>query len=343
MKVTMISQSKDEASFLIEIKAEIFKKALMEQYQLAIAEDGKGVAPSILSDEAVLRNYPELEKISSQALEKLLLEYYPNALKELGIQPITFPEIRPKAMTVGQPCILEVRVMLEPEVELKQFEGLEVTYTPIIVSEKDIAQQMKGLRKQRGAENDDSKLLENMPFDSVEALTEDIRSSFALMAKEQIDFNKKEAVMEKLLAVNPISIREEVIEQQAMIEFDQIVNQMGQEGLQNYLKSSGKSMSDVKDEIRFQAQIRVKKTLLLAAVAEKISPEVTEEDLKEIITKQMGSIMNPNADYEAYRADIEKNPGMLDQLRHAVRLEKATDYLVSKAVFSEGEPKGIMD
>lgn len=343
MSATLLEASKDEAIFEINIDAKTFEKALMEEYHKATAAKDKKSAPAFLSNEVRLGQYPELEKIAGKALESLMPSYYMSAIKELGLHPITFPKVMPKTTALGQPCIVEVRVALEPEFELKQFEGLEATYTPVIVTEDDMAQQIAGLRKQHGAENDDAKLLEKLPFNSIEALTEEIRSSFKAMAQEKTHIHKKEAVMKQLLEANPFTLQEEIIEQQIMIEINQIGMQMGPQVLENYMKSSGRTMDDLRKEVRPQAETTVKKNLLLNAIAEKIPPEVTEEDIKEAISKQQGSFMGLTADYETRRKSIEGIPGALDQIKHSIRLEKVADYIVTKAILYENKPTNIMN
>jgi trigger factor len=135
MSVTLLKANKEEASFLIQIDAKTFEKALIEEYNEATASEGKKSAPAFLSNEALLRQYPELEKIAHKALEKLMPTYYMKAIKELRLQPITLPKIMPRATILGQPCVIEVSVTLEPELELEQFEGLEATYTAVLVTE----------------------------------------------------------------------------------------------------------------------------------------------------------------------------------------------------------------
>lgn len=343
MSATLLKASKDEAIFEINIDAKTLEKALMEEYDKATSANDKKSAPAFLSNEMLLRQYPELEKIAGKALEKLMPSYYMSAIKELGLHPITFPKIMPKSTALGQPCVLEVHVILEPEFELKQFEGLEADYRPVIVTEDDMAQHMVSLRKQYGAENDDAKLLKKLPFNSLGALTEEIRSSLTEMAQEKTLIHKKEAVMKQLLEANPFALQEEIIEQQIMFEINQIRKQMGTQVMENYMKVSGRTMDDLRKEVRLQAETTVKKNLLLNAIAEKISPEVAEEDIKDAISKQTASFIELTADYETRRRRIEEIPGALDQIKHSIRLEKAADYIVAKAILHESKPANIMD
>lgn len=343
MTATLLNASKDEATFIMEIEAKVFQKTLLEEYEKFNSPDDKKSAPAFLSNEVVLGKHPDLDKIAKNALEKLMPTYYVDAIKELGLKPMSFPKIKPRATALGKPCVIEVIVTLEPELEIKQYEGLEATYTPIVVTEDDLEVQISGLRQQYNAEKDDSKLLENLPFNTIEELKEEILKSFTDMAQEKTNHNKKEAVLKQLVEANPISLKNEIIEQQVMLEINQIGRQMGPQVMQNYLKNSGRDMNDLKKEVRPQAEATVKKNLLLSAIAEKLSPEVNDEDIKEAIINQPGSFMEIATDYETRRKRIDEIPGALDQLIHSIRLEKVADYIIAKAILHERKPINIME
>jgi len=220
---------------------------------------------------------------------------------------------------------------------------LEASYAPVVVTDDDVKHQISGMREQRGAGDDDEKLLKTLPFDTIEAFSAEVRSSLQLMADEKTETNKRSAVMKKLIEVNPCPLREEVIEQQIMIMINQFRQQVGAKNFDNYLKSNGKSIDQAKKEVRPEAIGAVRKNLLLGAVASKIAPEVTEADIKATLMKQEGSIMDVGVSYEARRKRVDETPGAMEQLQHAIRLEKATDYILSKAVLTEEEPVRILD
>lgn len=343
MTVKILKSDKEEAVFQIEIDAKIFEDAVIKEYKTATK--GQDITPEtvLLNDRALLAQYPELDKISGIALDKLLPTYYMNAIKELGLTPMTYPKVMPKESKIGEPCVIDVRIAIEPKIELKQYEGLEALYSPVLVVEGDVDERVASLRQQHGDSKGDEKLLKKLPFDSIEALMDEIRSSLDSIASEKTEFNKKDAVMKQFLEVNPCPLSEEIIEQQIMIEINQGRKQMGAQAMDHYMKTSGRTIDDVKKEVRPQAESTVKKNLLLTAVVDKISPEVTEDDIKSAISKHQNSFQGLVTDYESRRKEMEKNHGAMDQLKHAIRLEKAANYIVSKAIFREGEPVKIMD
>ncbi len=342
MSVKLIKSNKEEAIFTIEIDAETIEAAIMEEFLKE--NDGKEVNSGVpLSNRAMLGQHPELNRIASQGLNKVLPTYYMKAIKELGLTPMTYPEIVPKETKLGEPCLVEIRVAIEPEIKLKQYEGLKATYRPVIVSEDDVKHQITGMRQQRGTGDDDEKLLSTLPFETIDDFAAEVKVSLQSLADEKNETNKRSAVMKKLIETNPCPLREEVIEQQVMLMLNQFRQQVGKNNFDNYLKSSGKSLDQAKKEIRPEAIEAVRKNLLLGAVAAKINPEVSEEDIKTTVMKQDSSIMEVGKKYEDRRKRIDETPGALEQLQHAIRLEKSMDYILSKAELIAGEPVRILD
>ena len=343
MSHTLLKSSDEEAVFTVEIDAETIEAAILNEFRKIMAEEKPKKMTAPLSDKAMLAQHPELNKIASQALNNLLPSYYMDAIKTLGLTPMTYPQIKPKETRLGEPCIVEIRVALEPKLELKMYEGLEASYSPITVTEDDVKQQIAGLRQQRGAEDDDEKLLKALPFDTIEAFTAEVRNSLQTMADEQTESNKRTAVIKQLIEANPFPLREEPVEQQIMIMINQFRQQVGAQNFDGYLKSKGKSINDAKKEVRPEAEEVVRKNLLLAAVADRIAPDVTEEDLKSAILKQENSIMDMGLSYEDRRKKLADMPGALEQLQQAIRLDKAADYIINKAVLQESAPVRILD
>lgn len=342
MTVSLLKSSKEEAVFNIKIEADTLENAIMEEYQKAMEGKEAKTDGLPLSNRALLGKYPDIDKLASQALDKILPFYYMSAIKELGLTPMTFPQIMPQETKLGEPCIIEVRVALEPEIELQSYEGLEVNYSPVVASEEDVMEQISGMKQQRGVGDDDEKLLKSLPYKTMEEFSAEVRDSLQTLAQEKTDSNRKEAVIKKLIEENDCPLREEIVEQQVMIQINQFRQHVGAQAMDNYMKSTGKTIDDVKREVRPEAEAVVKKNLLLTAVADKIKPEVSEEDIKKTISEQKDSIMDMGLSYEQRRKRIEETPGALEQLEHAIRLEKATDYIVSKAIVSEGEPQRVL-
>lgn len=340
MTVTMLKASEEEALFKIEIDADTIENAITEEFVKATEDDNKPQGLP-LSNRALMANYPDLDRIAAKALNNILPTYYMGALKELELTPITYPKIMPQETKLGEPCVVKIQVGLEPKITLTKYEGLEASYVPVVVTEDDVNQQIAGIRQQRGAENDE-KLIANLPFDSIEAFAAEVHTSLLTLAQESTERNIKDAVIKKLIEANPCPLREEAVEQQIMLQINQFRQKVGGKKFDDYLKSTNKTLEDAKKEIRPEAETAVRKNLLLSAVADSLKFEVTEEDIKKTLLQQENSIMDMALDFDARLKRLEATPGAKEQLVHSIRVSKATDYIIDKAILSEEEPVRVL-
>lgn len=342
MATKLLKQSKDEVIFLIKIDAQTFERALIEEYRKATALEGTNTAPSILSNKALLEKYPQLRVITKEAIDKLMETYYMSAIKELKIKPAGLPMIRPEEAAPGSPCVIKVQVALEPELELIQFEGLEVNYTPVIVTEEDIQQQIENLHQQYGTKNDETQLLNKLGFGSDQTLKEEVGNALTQMAAEKTEYNREQAVSKKLIEANPFDIHLSIVEQQVFIEIQQLQREMGQQALENHLKTTGKSINDLQREIRPLAEASAKKNFILIALTKKMSPEVTDADIKEAVCRQRETLRDSDEEYEIFRKHLNGIPGAIEQIKQSIRLEKVLQHIYDKAIFKENDSKRIM-
>lgn len=343
MTVTLLKSNQEEALFKIEIAAETIEEAITKEFAEATEGEKNKNKGLPLSNRAMMANHPELERIAAQALNKILPFYYMGALKELDLTPMTYPKIMPQETKLGEPCVVKIQVALEPKITLEKYKGLEVSYIPVVVTEDDVDQQIAGMRQQRQTGDDDEKLLATLPFDSIKVFAAEIRSSLQSLAQESTECNIKESVIAKLVETNPCPLREEAVEQQIMLQIHQFRQKVGYKRFEDYLKSTNRTIEDVKKEVRPEAETTVKRNLLLTAVAEHLKVTTTEEDIKKTIMQQENSIMDVALDFESRRKRLEETPGAKEQLVHSIRLRKAIDYIIDKAILIKKEPVRVLN
>ncbi|MCL2099135.1 MAG: trigger factor [Oscillospiraceae bacterium] len=102
------------------------------------------------------------------AINELMPDALEAAIKESGIEPVSRPEIDLK--DIGEDgVIIEAKLYTKPEVELKEYKGLEVTKTIITVSDEDIDKEIGKIRERnarsievtdRAAQNGDTVILD---------------------------------------------------------------------------------------------------------------------------------------------------------------------------------------
>ena len=89
--------------------------------------------------------------IENDALEKLVPEYYSQALKEADLVPVARPEMESELMLVRQtPITMTLTVEVRPKIEPLVYEGIAVKDVPAAVSDEDVDNVLKNVAEEKG-------------------------------------------------------------------------------------------------------------------------------------------------------------------------------------------------
>ncbi|WP_085991764.1 trigger factor [Oceanobacillus senegalensis] len=148
--------------------------------------------------------------------------------------------------------------------------------------------------------------------------------------KQQADNEKRQQLVEKASENAQIDVPEAMIEtelEQMVREFEQNLQMQGMT-LEMYTQFSGQDETALKEQMKEDAEKRVRTNLTLEAIAKEENIEATEEDINEELEK-MASMYGIEADQL-----LPLLGGNTDTIKNDVQLRKAIEYLVdqSKAV-----------
>ncbi|MDO5331777.1 MAG: trigger factor, partial [Bacillota bacterium] len=107
-------------------------------------------------------------------------------------------------------------------------------------------------------------------FDTLEELKADQKKKLEESAEKAKEYDGKNAVVEKLIELNPITVPDAMIENETDNMLAEYEQQMSYQGisLEMYCQYMGKTMEDIRGEMKVNAEGRVKSRLALKAVAE---------------------------------------------------------------------------
>jgi trigger factor len=147
MKSTLISKENNEAKFTIEITAEEFENAVIKVYQAEknkFTIDGfrKGKAPRSIIE----RKYGE-EIFFEDAINNLFSLYYPLALDELDLDVIDSPRAEFSQVKKGEGFTVTITVACYPEIEVKDYEGVEIEEIKAEVTDEDVEDEIKSMAR----------------------------------------------------------------------------------------------------------------------------------------------------------------------------------------------------
>lgn len=146
----------------------------------------------------------------------------------------------------------------------------------------------------------DDELAKDVNIDGVETL-EDLQT----YTKEQIRIQKQNQaetefsnkIVKKVIENTPVDIPDVMVENEINLMLREIEQNLAQQGmnLELFQKMTGKTLDDIKNEIREQAEERVKFNLILTEIAKVEGIEVTDEEVDEEI-KQIASYYGKEVD-----------------------------------------------
>lgn len=166
--------------------------------------------------------------------------------------------------------------------------------------------------------------------ESLEALKEKRKEELQKEKEQAAENKKREQLIEKVTENAEIDIPEAMIDtelDQMMREFEQRLQMQGMT-IENYFQFSGQSEEELKEQMKNDAELRVKTNLTLEAILEAEELEVSEEDIDAELTEMA----------DLYKMEKEQIVGMLggnsDVLKEDLKIKKAINFIVeqSKAV-----------
>ncbi|MBP2240624.1 trigger factor [Cytobacillus eiseniae] len=208
---------------------------------------------------------------------------------------ITFPEEYHAAELAGKPAVFKVTVH---EIKGKELPALDDEFA------KDADEEVETL----------------------DALKEKVKTRLVESKKHEGEHFVQDTVVEKAASNSEIDLPAVMIDNEVdrmMNEFEQRLQMQGM-NLELYFQFSGQEESALRDQMKEDAEKRVRVNLTLEAIAKAENIEVTDEEVTAELDK-MAEMYNMTVE------NIEKALGSLEGLKGDLKVKKAVDFLVENS------------
>ena len=147
MKATQISKENGIVKFNIEFSPEEWSDAINKAYianRSKFNVDGfrKGKAPR-----KIIENYYGHDIFWDEALNALLDNGYYDAIKEMDLEVIAQPSLESPEIKKGEPVVISGSVQVFPEIEVKNYKGLEVEKFATVIGDKEVQEELERVQK----------------------------------------------------------------------------------------------------------------------------------------------------------------------------------------------------
>ncbi|MCY1603962.1 trigger factor [Staphylococcus pettenkoferi] len=166
--------------------------------------------------------------------------------------------------------------------------------------------------------------------ETVDQYKENLRKRLAEQKQTEAENVQKEEAIQKASDNAKIDIPEAMVNTELdrmLQEFGQRMQQQGL-SLETYFQISGQYESQLREQMKDDAEARVRTNLTLTAIADKEDIEVSEEDIDKELEK-MSEQFNISVE------DIKNTLGNTDIVKNDVRIQKVIDLLVDEAKLVE--------
>lgn len=205
---------------------------------------------------------------------------------------VTFPEEYHAAELAGKPAVFKVTVH---EIKGKELPALDDEFA------KDVDDEVETL----------------------DALKEKIKTRLVDSKKHEAEHHLRDTVVEKAAANAEVEIPEVMVTNEVnrmLQEFEQRLQMQGM-NLELYFQFSGQDENALREQMKEEAQNRVKVNLTLEAIAKAENLDVTDEDVEAELEKMAG-MYNMTVDM------IKQALGGSEGIKSDLKLKKAVDFLV---------------
>ncbi|RHU36560.1 trigger factor [Clostridium sp. TM06-18] len=217
---------------------------------------------------------------------------------------------------IGEEC--EVNVTFPTEYHAADLAGKPATFKVTV----------KEIKVKELPELNDEFASEVSEFDTLDEYKKDVEKKLA--EKKEIEANSKneDAVVAKVVENATMEIPDKMIDAQAENMVQDMARRMQSQGLSldMYLKYTGMTVEQMKEQARPDAEKRIRTRLVLEAVAKAENIQISDEKVDEEVAKMA----------EAYKMEVEKLKSYMSesdvkQMKEDLSVQQAVDLLVAEA------------
>jgi len=149
--------------------------------------------------------------------------------------------------------------------------------------------------------------------DSMEALLQHVRGDIEVQAQRMADSRYQDKVMGSLLEVVEVEVAPIMVGHQLdhlVEEYQENIQRRGA-NMEEYLSAIGKTPEELRDDLKDDALMRLKRSTVMEHLADKetirVSPEDVEQELEQLVSGEQGESLRPVFDSPRGRESLERS------------------------------------
>lgn len=192
--------------------------------------------------------------------------------------------------------------------------------------------KVNGIQTKVRPELDDDFAADVSEFDTFEAYKANIVADLEKNAADRAEASLEDALVQKVVDAADCDIPDAMIQDEITTMLREMEMRMMYQGIrfEDYLKYTGQTLDQVRENYKPEAANRVKTQLVLEAVAKAENIVPPDEDVDEAIADQAKRV---NRDVEEFKASLSEQ--QKEYLKETAGIKKVIDFLKANAVITE--------
>ena len=214
---------------------------------------------------------------------------------------------------------VDVKVTFPEEYQAKELAGKEAIFKCAV----------KKIEAKELPELDDDFAKDVSEFDTLAEYKEHVKTNLEDKKADEAKRAKEDAAVDKAIENAQMDLPDAMVETQCQQMLDDFSRRMQSQGLSmdQYFQFTGMTADKMMDELRPQAEKRIKTRLVLEAIAKAENIEITDEKLDEEIAKMAEAYQMEADKLKSFMGDKEK-----EQMKQDMAVQEAITFVVDNAV-----------
>ena len=214
---------------------------------------------------------------------------------------------------IGEEC--EVNVTFPTEYHAADLAGKPATFKVTV----------KEIKVKELPELNDEFASEVSEFDTLAEYKEDLRKHLEVEKENEAKRTKEDEAIKKIIDKSTMEIPEAMIETQCENMINEFAQRIAQSGLsmEQYMQFSGMTIDGLKEQVRPEAETRIKSSLVLEQIAKEENIEVSEDEINAEVEKMAAQYGMEADKLKEYLGDAEK-----ESIKRDLSVTKAVDLIM---------------
>ncbi len=265
MKTELTKLDATKRQINIEVSGDIVKNKFEEVFK-KIGEKAKvaGFRPGHVPRDILEKHFSG--EVHQEVLNQLVPDIYHQAAQKEGLQTLDLPEIADVKLDRNS-LSFTARVEVMPEVPLKHYKGIRVSYKKAEVSPDELKRNIDSLKESRKADGADDALARSLGYPAFSGLEKAIERQL-LMQKENVSHQQMETqIIEQLTKDADFKLPAALVERQLQDLIKRAKIELAMKGVpKDKIEEQEKTLTA---ELEAEARQQVKVYLILSAIAKK--------------------------------------------------------------------------